>query len=318
MLVRAEIAALRSDPAPQRQAQALLQAALAAWREETSAAALDGELEAFAGRAGLDALAMLGTLFSPGDPAAYNLTGSLVARLCAALTQAPLGLVPLRHFGDDTLASLMLARSGAATLSVQAISGCGAAAPLSLSFAPVETHEHVLAGLAQAAIVRCTPDGPRAARLERRPFALRPGVVSDRDGRVEAMVLEHVASPLVVLRLQRREAGSVTREYRLADGALIHQAAGSPRDSRTELAAALLGRMGRADAAPVLAEIAIENAAPHMRWSALRECLGLDAAAGFIALSRIAADPTDTLAAPAGALRAQLIEQHPELALCPA
>ena len=103
-------------------------------------------------------------------------------------------------------------------------------------------------------------------------------------------------------------------EYRLADGRLLHEAAGSPRDSRLELAAALLGRMGRDDAAPYLAAMAREAGSTSLRWHALRECLGLDTATGFEALCELAATQGDPLAAAAGALRAQLLEAHPNLA----
>ena len=129
------------------------------------------------------------------------------------------------------------------------------------------------------------------------------------------MLLRRIAGSLVSLKLQRRAAGcGETREYDLADGTLVHQAAGTARDSRLELAATLLGRMGRSDAAPALADLATEPGSASLRWQALRECLGLDTATGFAALCRIAADAADPLAAPAGALRARLVEQHPQLA----
>ena len=112
------------------------------------------------------------------------------------------------------------------------------------------------------------------------------------------------------------------REYDLASGALIHQADPVPRTSRHEVAIALLGRMGGTDAAPLLAEMAGEtDRGESLRWHALRECLGLDTALGFRALTAIARPAGDPLSHPAGALRAQLLEQHPvfaEIAPCPA
>jgi hypothetical protein len=85
---------------------------------------------------------------------------------------------------------------------------------------------------------------------------------------------------------------------------------------------AVLGRMGRADAAPALAEMA-RDGCEHVRWQAVRECLALDTAEGFRTLAAIARDPADSLAAQAGTLRAQLLEAHPQLAIleerpCPA
>jgi hypothetical protein len=76
---------------------------------------------------------------------------------------------------------------------------------------------------------------------------------------------------------------------------------------------ALLGRMKCSEAAPLMAEIGIEQGADSLRWEALREALALDTAMGFAALCRVARSPLDPLAAPAGALRGQLIETHPQL-----
>jgi hypothetical protein len=50
-----------------------------------------------------------------------------------------------------------------------------------------------------------------------------------------------------------------------------------------------------------------------LRWQALRECLALDTAHGFRALAAVARTAGDSLAATAGALRAQLVEAHPQL-----
>ena len=136
-----------------------------------------------------------------------------------------------------------------------------------------------------------------------------------RAGARQALLIDSVPTTLVTLKLQRRPiAGAVAREFCLADGALVHQAAAGPRDSRFELTSALLGRMGRADAAPLLGAMAEEQGGASLRWQALKECLGLDSAQGFTVLSRIAGHQGDPLAAPAQALRAQLLQTFPELA----
>ena len=124
------------------------------------------------------------------------------------------------------------------------------------------------------------------------------------------------------LRLQRRtSAVDPVREYRLSDGCLVHQAAGTPRDSRLELTAALLGRMKRRDAAPMLAAMVEEHGSESLRWQSLRECLALDVAVGFPALCKLAEREGDPLQQPAEVLRAQLLARHPELkelSPCPA
>ena len=118
-----------------------------------------------------------------------------------------------------------------------------------------------------------------------------------------------------MLRLARADDDQPeTRQYALSDGRLLHRASGSRDESRREMAMALLGRMGRTDAAPLLAELSLEGSA-HIRWQSLRETLALDSRAGFDALSRIAADPADALCAPAAALRTRLIETYPQFAI---
>lgn len=324
MQIRPELEALRRDDTPQRQAQARLAEVLARWRAGP-AALLDHELARFGEGAELDDLTLLAALFAPGDKAADGFIAELVARLTAALGRDPLGQVPLRHYTDDLVTTLMLGRSARATLTLQALDGAGLvrrAAPVSASFPPSETVERVLAGSARAETVRIMAQRPGAADLDSSALELAPGAVHRRDGSREALVLRSVEGSLVTLKLQRRMAdGAVTHEYRLADGALVHQAAGSPRDSRLEFTAALLGRMGRTDAAPLLGAMAEENGSPALRWQALRECLALDTATGFAALTALARRSDDPLCGPAGALRAQLIEAYPQLAgaaPCPA
>lgn len=318
MHIRPELQALRGDDTPQRLAQARLNAAQAEWRSGPIMANAETELRYFAHGAPLEELPVLGDLFTAGDGAAMRLAGELVGLMCAELARDALGQVPLRHFTDDFITSLMLARCGDAALSLEAIDGTVLARrrpPVSASFSPSETYEHVLAGSAEIERVRLAGLRPGGADLRCEPLHLRPGMVSYRSGSSEALVLRAAPRSLVTLKLQRRAgAGEVTREYRLSDGEQLHQAAGNPRDSQLELAAALLGRMGRKDAAPLLAAMAEENGSLSLRWQVLRECLGLDTAEGFAVLCKIAARLNDPLAAPAGALRAQLVELHPQLA----
>ena len=157
-----------------------------------------------------------------------------------------------------------------------------------------------------------------------RPLALAPGVRVTLDLGHESLQVLAIDRRLVSLRLERASAApGPTREIDLAGGAVLHQAAGDIRTSRIEAMLAVLGRMGRADAAPVMAAIAREPGDTSLRWQALRECLALDTRAGLVALAAIAGDASDPLAAPASALHAELIAAHPELAApsfdsCPA
>jgi hypothetical protein len=325
MLIRPELAALRVDDRPQREAQARLVAGRQAWERDGRGATIQAELAMLASGASLDDLPLLAALFTPGDPAARIVVDEVTGWLLAELAAQPLGQVPFRHHYDGMVATLLLARSGGATLTLQAIDGLALARrpkPVSVSLAPVDTWDHVLAGLGTGEVVTFDGfDGSRA-RLVREPVVVEAGSVSHRSGGSSVRLLHRVEGCLVTLRLQRRSgADRVTREYRLSDGELLHQAAASPRDSRLELTAALLGRMGRGDAAPHLAAMAAEDGSPHLRWQALRECLALDTALGLAALGAVARQTNDPLAGPASALRNQLIEQYPELSdavSCPA
>lgn len=325
MFIRPELQALRGDDAPQRQAQAALREVYEAWRRQGAGHRLEAEL-ARLGRGGeLEDLPLLSALFDPADDSAAALIGDLLAMFLARLNAEPLSQVPLRYATDEVVSSLVLARQGDSLLVLQAIDGAGLARraqPTTASFPPAETWERVLVGQAYATRVCITALRPDGAELAQSDTELVPGMVAHRLGSREAQLIHGVSGSLVVLRLQRRtQAGAVTREHRLDDGHLVHQSAGTPRDSRLELTTALLGRMGRADAAPLLAAMAEEDGSPSLRWQSLRECLGLDTAIGFAALGRIAACANDPLAVSAGALRAQLLEAHPQLAgvcQCPA
>ncbi len=317
MLIRPELQALRGDFSPQRLAQNRLNEVTARWREHSGAAIAESELASYAAGAELEDLPVLAALFTPGDPSAAEFVAGLVAVQCAELAAAPLAQVTMRHYCDEVMASLVVARHGTATLVLQAIDGTGLARrpqPEAVSFSPSETWEQILTGSAEVEHVVLQAERPGGAELTREPTQLLPGMVCHRLGAREAQLWRRVPGSLVTLKLQRRIGqGAIARQYRLSDGALIHQAAGTPRDSRLELTAALLGRMGRSDAAPLLAAMAEEEAATSLRWQALRECLALDAGAGFATLCRLATRADDPLAAPAGALRAQLLESYPQL-----
>ncbi len=325
MLVRKEIEALRSDDASQRLMQAKLQKAVDRWRSNCGIAEIEREMMRFAKGEPLAKLHRLATLFEPAHQAARTLVDGLFGDLAAKLREFPLGQLPLRNSCDGTVTSVIIARVGPTVLLAQAIDGGGLRRrepPQTIVFAPCETWEHVLAGSAEAELVRISASRPAAVELDKAPCWLGPSSINFRDGARESLLLKSVPASIVSLKLQRRIAtGLVTREFRLKDGVQVHQAACSSRESRLELATALLGRMGRTDAAPLLAAMAEEQGGHSLRWQSLRECLGLDTALGVSALCRIAARADDPLAASAGALRAQLLETYPplqELAQCPA
>ena len=310
--------ALRDDDTPQRAAQTLLHRTMADWRAGPHGSRLQEELKAFSHGGTVDDFPLLAACFSADDPSAAELVQQLIQMLIHALDQAPLGHVPLRHFTDGTISTLLIARCGGAVLSLVALDGrCHARkpAPTSASFPDAECWERVLAGSAEGDLVEALPAGPQQVLISRQSMCLASGMVIHRAAARSALILHKVMGTLVTLRLQRRaRKPAPTREYALADGRLLGQAAGSARDSRLELAAALLGQMGRTDAAPLLAAMAQEDDSPALRWQMLRECLALDSGTGFAALGAVARRGGDPLAAPAQALEAQLCAQYPALA----
>ncbi|MFM5907707.1 MAG: hypothetical protein ACKOPO_08995 [Novosphingobium sp.] len=314
MDIRPEIAALQAQPALQSRAQTGLVTALASWQENAETRAVLDGFSRYARGAMLAEQRALAQLFGDEPERAHDLVAPLITAFARALAEQPLGIVPLRHYTDGVMSSLMLAREGDCLLTLIAIDGPGLAArpkPRSAGFAPAEEWEVVIAGSGRARLVERCGD-----RIATHGLDLSPGLALGREGAREALIFDEVDGALLMLRLQRRhDLMQPKLEISLEDGAILHRASATPRESRHEIAVALLGRMGRADAAPLLSEVARdENHGDSLRWQALRECLGLDTRTGFWTLTAIARAGSDPLAIPAGALRAQLLENHPQLA----
>lgn len=322
MRVDPEIRALRVDRAPQARAQAAMVAACNAWRGEQGVDALLSQLGEFGQGAQLEDCPVLDTLFT-GAGAAEGLIDALCRHFSNALQSAPFGHPPFRQGFNGTSSTLLLASTGRAQLLLQAREpGNYAQDHDSVCFSDALRFDAVVAGSGQAQILRCANPDAERAQIWAEPIALAQGARLGLDCQAETLLLDSVDRRLVTLRLHRTAQNPLpTREYCRATGRLLHQASGDLATSRKEMMAALLGRMQRVEAAPVLKEMALEKADDgarrwpdnSLRWQALRECLALDTAQGFGALSEMARREADPLAAPAGALRAQLIEQHPQL-----
>lgn len=336
MHVHPDIAALRSDRAPQRQAQTAMAAAGVAWRTEPGAAAFADELKRFGDGAALEACPQLAAVFAPrpaacragaaggerapDDDEAQRLIGLMAGHYCRAMASHPLGHPPFRNGFDGRIGSLLLARAGRAHLLLHTREP-GAYTQRDYLFRDEERFDAVLAGEGEGRLVHRTdpllPDGRRAERAQfaHEPVALVPGVRLAIDLDASVLAIDKVERRLVILRLQRSavEPG-MAREHDAQSGELVQQSAPTLAISRTEAILALLGRMQRADAAPGMARIALAAGDVSLRWQALRECLALDTAEGFWALGALARRSEDPLAAPAGALHAQLLETYPQLA----
>ncbi|HUQ12712.1 MAG TPA: hypothetical protein VM055_00360 [Novosphingobium sp.] len=315
------LAALRIDPAPLLAPQAGAARAASTWA---------GELERYGAGTALSRCAGLASLFAAGDEAAAGAAIEALREAIRVMRDAPLAQPTWRHFTNVVLHSLALAARGSASLSLALIDGPAwtrARTPEAgrlIAFQPGELHVRVLAGTGTARIVRNLSTEPSRAVLEAAPLTLRPGLAYALEGAREALAFDAIEVGLVTLRLHRGPATpGLARQYDLATGALVHQAAGERRDSRAEMIMALCRAMNRADAAPAIAARTREGE-PAGRWQAVRECLALDAETGLRELVTIASASGDPLAVPARALLETLVARDPgfaravEALLCPA
>jgi len=323
MRIDPELYALRSNSAPQRKAQQMLEGAKDDWRSTPQNRAIFDDLARFGAGAALHECDRLERLFTQAKTARV-FTEKLIAALLPEMASHPLGQIPFRHQNSGAVSVLQIAASGQATMSLVMYERTGGSCDQqTVCFTDCQRHEAVLAGHAAIEIVRRDNSGENTANLHQESLALAQGDTLALSGRTETKIIKQVADRLLVLRLSRSPVSPMASlEFRLSDGVLVHRASGERRDSRHELMLALLGRMGRIDAAPIMAEMT-QTGADHLRWEALRECLALDTVEGFSALNAMAKDQGDTLCVHAQTLRAQLIETHPELAaiesmLCPA
>ncbi len=273
MQVHPDIAALRSDRAPQREAQAAMLAAGEAWAREPGAAELQADLRAFGEGAPLEACAMLEAMFTASGEA-ERLMDLMSRHYCRAMAAHPIGHPPFRQGFDGTSTSILLASSGRAQLMLQAKEP-GAMTHPGYMFCDAVRFDAVLGGAADARIVRQTGRNTGPARFSEEALSLRSGHRLALDLSAEALVVDAVQSRFVVLRLLRTAAEPQPgREYDAASGKLLHQSAGRIGTSRREATIALLGRMGRTDAVPAMARVATyvdDNLAASLQVERLAE-----------------------------------------------
>lgn len=317
------IAALRGDPAPQRRAQAAMDAARRVWAANPAVRMPLEQLAAYGGGGDLADLKGLSSVMADATAASAFATG-LIDSIGAALRTEPLGLAPFRHQTSDSHVVLELSRAGRAALSLIVYRPVAHSEPQSVCLTSGDRHEICLRGGAEALMVSATGFCERSADLTVAKETVREGWSARFDNARHSKIVTRVDRALVILRLQRDLSEPLpAREYRLEDGDLVHQSAADRGDSRKELALALLGAMGRKDAMPAIADTA-RSGPTHLRWEAVRQGLALDSGAGFAVLTSIARGPADPLSTAASALRARLLETYPQLsqaqerAACPA
>lgn len=289
-----------------------MQMAINAWRAEPGVVPVLADFVRFGQGAALEQCPALDEVFTRPDHA-EALMAALTRHFCAAISAHPLGHPPFRNAFDGRASTMLLGKASRAQLVLQAREP-GTLVTQCAKFTDVLRYDAVLAGKAQGRILRIHGPHEHVCFTEE-PITLERGVRVAFDCNRESLLAQLVETRLVTLRLLQAAPMPVPgREYCRQTGMLLHQSAGSLASSRREMMAALLGRMGRREAAPVLAGMALDETEQSLRWQALRECLALDASEGFTTLGKIARNDADALTHPAGALRAQLLETYPQLA----
>lgn len=244
------------------------------------------------------------------DGAAHGFVGQFMSAMLAAWRDEPLAQLPFRHSYAAGQGIIHIHRDGVVTVALMLVEPDAAGEPRSIAFSDCDRREVVLAGEGTAMLYRWRDGTPPSAE----PLALGPGTVLTGNGD-HARAIASLKTPLVLLRVARDpQHPRPTREVELATGRIVHRASPSPVDGRAELAAGLLGAMGREDAASALARCACGQAGEGARWQALRNALALDTATGFEALCAIAEQEDDPLAREAAELLDRLCTNYPQLA----
>ena len=312
MHVDAALREFAGDSRAQAAAQDRVLAARAEWQARPQVARVLADCRTLRNTGDFARCGALEALIHGG--AAQEFVAQFIAAMLAAWRDQPLAQLPFRHSYAAGQGIVHIHRDGPVTLALVLVEP-GDRAPRTIAFSDCDRREVVLAG--PGAAVRYTRrDGAPPVAKE---VCLAPGTVltADADNSRAIAVLD---APLVLLRVAREPAHPrPTREVELATGRIIHRASPSPADGRAELAAALLGAIGRTDAAPSLARYACGKggcgkAGEGARWQALRHALALDTASGFEALCAIAECDSDPLACEAATLRHRLCTTYPQLA----
>jgi hypothetical protein len=117
------------------------------------------------------------------------------------------------------------------------------------------------------------------------------------------LVCDAATDVVTLVATLRAGAAPLMREYDIATGALVRIADADDRPSRTEMLLRFLRMAGRAEAGTCFAE-ATRRPEFHLRWTAMREWLALDAGAAAERLTEMArTDPhAEVRAAAAGML----------------
>ncbi len=178
----------------------------------------------------------------------------------AARKTAPRGRTSVNFTGQVNV--LKFVKSGGATLSFWE------ATPIGWDFSAVDA-------------------APCRRSAERR---IADGEIVTVDGRAQAYVIDHVRSNILLLQaVVKAGQAPLAVEYDSADGRYVGCSAVDDHDSRIQMIATLVRKLGALEAVPVLTAF-LDHPSFFVRWHVMRELLGLDVRAALPHLRRMAAE----------------------------
>ncbi len=308
---------LRRDFDEQLRLFEIAQSANRSWSARPEVRQILDEFEKFGQGADIDECDALSRLFK--DPSnSREFAGRISRHVLDMLSDEPLAQPEFGDQADSSSATIQLAKHGRAELSLTCFDARDESSDQiqSMGFYDCDRHEIIVAGEAEALFALYDPSANPAEKVStwRERVSQGHAFHASSGSTFKSKTYTRIAKRVVVLRLVRRPLDpQPAREIRISDGAVLSQSNGSKHASCQEVMMATLGRMGRKDAVPAMSRLA-RNGDEHLRWEAIRQCLALDFRVGFDLLCEAATAPNDPLSGIASALRAQLIEAHPQLA----
>ena len=132
----------------------------------------------------------------------------------------------------------------------------------------------------------CADHAGACRRSERRRIA--DGEIVTVDGRSQAYVIDHVRSNILLLQaVVKAGQAPVSVEYDSESGAYVGCHAVDDSDSRIQMIATLVRKLGHDEAVPVLTAF-LDHPSFFVRWHVMRELLGVDVRAALPHLRRMA------------------------------
>lgn len=205
--------------------------------------------------------------------------GEMIAPLMAALADDPWFEPPLRVHRDALRIGAVLFDHEFVSIAARVLSA-GMPMPSGVVLSGRLTVMRMVAG--RARLHRWSIDGRAEERI------VQPGDVLVLDGRAMAHWIEPIATSAVTLTATTMlDAAPLSREIRVADGALLRTAATDERAARAQLLLSFLRVDNRHEAGDRF-EAATRDPAWFLRWDAMREWLALDAGAAWPRLVEMA------------------------------